>query len=71
MLKPEIGDLIIFDGSVFNSYGHVAIISNVTENEIEVIQQNCGTSTRVNYGLIYENSKFTVKENSILGWLKK
>ena len=33
-------------------------------------KQNCGTSTRVNYSLIYENSKFTVQESSILGWLK-
>jgi len=70
-LKPEIGNLIVFDGSVFNNYGHVAIVSKVSENEIEVIQQNCGTSTRVNYGLIYENSKFTIKESRILGWLKK
>ncbi len=28
--KPQVSDLIIFSGSVFNRYGHVAIISNVS-----------------------------------------
>ena len=40
--KPKVSDLIIFDGTTFNSYGHVAIISNVTDNSIEIIQQNPG-----------------------------
>jgi surface antigen len=31
-------DLIIFDGSVFNKFGHVAIVSKVSENEIELVQ---------------------------------
>jgi hypothetical protein len=35
-------DLIIFDGSVFNKFSHVAIVSKVSENEIELVQQNSG-----------------------------
>lgn len=34
--KPQPGDLLVFDGS----YGHVAIVSAVEEDEVEVIQQN-------------------------------
>jgi len=68
--KPEVGNIVVFDGSMFNRYGHVAIISKVSENEIEVIQQNCGTSARVDYPLIHKNSGFTIKESRILGWLK-
>lgn len=40
--KPEVGEIIIFDSNTFNKYGHVAIISNVTDTEIEIIQQNAG-----------------------------
>ena len=40
--KPKVDDLLIFSGSPFNEYGHVAIVSSVDENEIEIIQQNPG-----------------------------
>ncbi|MBX7183048.1 MAG: CHAP domain-containing protein, partial [Bacteroidia bacterium] len=33
--KPKVDDLLIFDGTTFNKYGHVAIVSNVTEKELE------------------------------------
>ncbi len=35
--KPNVDDLVIFDGTIFNTYGHVAIISEVTDTEIEII----------------------------------
>lgn len=38
--KPKEDDLLILDGTIFNKYGHVAIISNVADNVIEIIQQN-------------------------------
>ncbi|MEO8772932.1 MAG: CHAP domain-containing protein [Gelidibacter sp.] len=70
-LKPEVNDLIIFDANVFNPYGHVAIISKVNKNSIEVVQQNVGKNSRETFKLINKNNKWTVKGNGVLGWLRK
>ena len=67
--KPKVGGLIVFDGLFVNRYGHVAIISRVKEDEIEVIQQNCGLNSRANYVLIYDNGIYTIKGGDVLGWL--
>lgn len=40
--KPKVDDLLVFDGTTTNKYGHVAIISKVTDSKIEIIQQNPG-----------------------------
>ncbi len=71
--KPKISDLLIFDKTTFNQYGHVAIISNVTEKEIEIIQQNPGKSSksRATYPLENINGKWEIKSKYILGWLRK
>ena len=76
--KPKEGDLIIFPSNKFNHFGHVAIISKVTNNEIEVVQQNMGLSTRATYGLLKTDNGWEVKENfaslikiNPLGWLRK
>lgn len=36
--KPKVSDFLIFEGTTCNKYGHLAIISNVTEKEIEILQ---------------------------------
>jgi len=71
--KPKVDDLLIFDGTTFNRYGHVAIISNVTENEIEIIQQNPGpfSKSRVTFQLDSKDGKWEIKNKRILGWLRK
>ena len=71
--RPKVDDLIIFDGTAFNKYGHVAIISKVTENEIEIIQQNPGPSSksRATFSLDSQDGKWEIKNNQILGWLRK
>ncbi len=71
---PQQGDLVIFDASFFNSYGHVAIISNVTENSVEIIQQNPGqfSPSRKSYSIQYSKEKrWTFYSSRILGWLRK
>ena len=70
---PEVGDLLVLDGSVFNQYGHVAIISNVSGNEIEIIQQNPGpfSSSRASFNLMDIDGKYQIESNRILGWLRK
>jgi surface antigen len=72
-LKPRVNDILIFDANSFNPYGHVAIVSKVTEDEIEIIQQNPGRfrNTRETIDLIQVNNKWKLDKESILGWLRK
>lgn len=71
--KPQVGDLIVFDGNSFNPYGHVAIISEVRENEIEMIQQNPGPTapSRETIKLKTSEGKFRIGRSDCLGWLRK
>lgn len=71
--KPKVNDLVVYSKTIFNVYGHVSIISKVTENQIEVIQQNPGPygGTRAMYNLIYMDGKWQIDNDQILGWLRK
>lgn len=71
--KPEINDLLVFAGTEKNIYGHVAIVSKVTNNDIEIIQQNAGPfdATRERFKLIFEGGKWKIENNRVLGWLRK
>lgn len=55
--KPKVNDLLVYRGTAFNQYGHVAIVSEVTENNIEVIQQNPGPygKSRVKFSIRKKN----------------
>lgn len=69
--KPAVNDLIVMDGS---KYGHVAIISKVTETKIEIIQQNPGprASSRKKFKLKQiHDGKWKIESSRILGWLRK
>lgn len=70
-LKPKVNDVIIFDANVFNPYGHVAIISKVNKNTIEIVQQNVGKESRETFKLVNINNKWKVIGNGVLGWLRK
>lgn len=64
---PKIGDILIFGGK----YGHVAIVTKVTNSEVEVIQQNIYMSPRETFKLIVNNGKYTIGENTKPeGWLR-
>lgn len=70
--KPEVGDLLVFDGHSGNPYGHVAIVSGTTENSIEYIQQNPGPfgDSRALVELRYAEGKFELVSGRLLGWLR-
>jgi surface antigen len=70
LTSPNINDIIIFDKHLFNPYGHVAIVSEVNENNITIVQQNAGTfsDTREVYELNKINKHFYLNK-SVLGWL--
>lgn len=71
--KPQIGDLLVMDGTLFNSYGHVAIISMVTEDQVEIIQQNPGPfqPSRISFELQSSANHYHILDKRILGWLRK
>jgi surface antigen len=71
--KPKVNDLIVFDGNVYNPYGHVAIISKLSDNEIEIIQQNPGPSANSRASLKIQkiDDKWKIKSSQVLGWLGK
>lgn len=71
--KPKIGDLIVMDATIFNSFGHVAIVSDVKDESIEIIQQNSGpySSSRDQIDLKKDNNKWLIQNTRILGWLRK
>lgn len=71
--KPKANDLLIFSGTIFNKFGHVAIVSVVKGNKIEIIQQNAGetTNARETFSLKKINSKWSIDNYRVLGWLRK
>ena len=71
--KPKVNDLLVYAATTLNKYGHVSIVSKVTENKVEIIQQNPGPfgSSREKYELINKNGKWKIKNDRILGWLRK
>ena len=73
ILMPQVDDLLIFKGTLINRFGHVAIISKVSSNEIEIIQQNPGPfeKSRETFSLENKNGKWEIQDDKILGWLRK
>ncbi len=71
--KPQVNDLLVYDGTTFNKYGHVAIVSKVTDNKVEIIQQNSGAlgPSRETYKLINNDGKWKIEQGKALGWLRK
>ena len=72
-IQPKVGDLLIFDGNVFNRFGHVAIISNVAPIKIQIIQQNAGpfSQSRESFSVENTDGKWKIDNDRKLGWLRK
>jgi surface antigen len=69
--KPAVHDILIYGPQSGNPYGHVAIITEVTDKDIEIIQQNVGSRTRVRIPLVKYEKYWTVADYDVLGWLRK
>jgi len=70
--KPEVNDIIVFDGHLGNRYGHIAIISKVSEDHIEIIQQNPGPGdpSREELQIVLADDHWRVMHKRCLGWLR-
>lgn len=68
--KPQVEHIIVMGWS---RYGHVAIISKVSDNEIEIVQQNPGpnASSRALLPLIYKDGLWNIDSFRVLGYLRK
>lgn len=72
--KPKISDLIVMDKTITNPYGHVVIVSKVSDNNIEIIQQNPGpfSSSRAVFKLLKNSEgKWKIEHKEVMGWLRK
>lgn len=68
---PKVGDLLIYDSYPGNAFGHVAIISKVKKDSVEIVQQNMGVKTREMLPLVEFMGYYTVADYYVLGWLRK
>jgi surface antigen len=70
--KPEVGDIIVFRATQGNPYGHVAIVSKVGRNTMEIIHQNAGPNrpTRLKYDLKQNDGKWKMESRRAQGWLR-
>ena len=65
---PEPDDLIVFTDT---NYGHVAIVTKVTADTVEVIQQNVYGRTRDRYALSVKDGQYFVgTKRKPAGWLR-
>lgn len=68
-IKPKEDDLLVFRDT---KYGHVAIVTEVGEDYIEVVQQNILAKPRERYELKIEDNKYYVgTKKQPVGWLRK
>lgn len=71
--KPMVDDLIVFDGTAWNQYGHVAIISDVSDQDIEITQQNPGPfgESRIRLPLVKKSADtWSIDREDTLGFLR-
>jgi hypothetical protein len=69
--KPKVEDIIIYNATNTNPFGHMGIVTKVTNNKIEFVQQNFGTKTRQTLKLVEFQGIYTIADYDILGWLRK
>lgn len=75
---PQAGDIIVWDYSSDNKYGHVAIVREVGSDYIKVIQQNWGNSpgdSSYKFSMTVSGGQYTVSKpsrgaGSVKGWLR-
>jgi len=73
VFKPRVNDILVFDKTSWNPFGHVAIVSRTSDHSIEIVQQNVGgkADARETLDLSRIGEKWKVKGDSVRGWLRK
>ena len=70
---PAVEDIVVYGPWLLNRFGHVAIVSRVDANGIEVIQQNPGPfgPSREWHPLKLVDGRWHVEHGRLLGWLRR
>ena len=68
-MPPEPEDLIVFGPTLLNPYGHVAIVTEVGDGSLKIIQQNT-FSSRETLSLSTEAGGYRISAQNTLGWLR-
>lgn len=68
---PQPRDILVYGPGDGNPYGHIAIVSAVNDDEIEIVQQNYGLETRKKIKIARYMDIITVADYNVLGWLRK
>ena len=71
--RPQVNDILVFRGRSPRGFGHVAIVTRVSEERVYIIQQNAGSprNARTSYRLRRQGGRWKVAHPRILGWLRK
>ncbi|MEE9438788.1 MAG: CHAP domain-containing protein [Saprospiraceae bacterium] len=68
--KPQIGDMVVYNASPENPFGHTGIICEMGQYHIVMMQQNFGTKTRQKLTLAEFQGIYTIADYDVLGWLR-
>lgn len=66
VFKPQADDIVVYAG---DEYGHVAIITEVGEDYINIIQQNVGRATRHTIPFLIHKNHYYIMNKTIIGFL--
>lgn len=69
--KPKVDDILVFQTEGINVYGHIGIISEVSDTHVEMVQQNYGTKSRITFPIKQVLGRYYVDEKEVLGWLSR
>lgn len=71
--SPMPDDLVVMGPAMFNTYGHVAIVSRVDEDRVEIVQQNSGPvgTSREYLPLEIAEGRYYIRDANVMGWLRK
>ncbi|MBX2981197.1 MAG: CHAP domain-containing protein [Flavobacteriales bacterium] len=73
LTKPRSDDLLVYSATGDEQYGHVALISEVLGDSLEIIQQNPGPDkpARERYSIVFSEDRWYIENGRIRGWLRK
>jgi len=70
--RPRPDDLVIIGASPSNGFGHLFIITKVTRDAVEFIQQNPGSNnpSRGRFPLRTKDNRYFIEADQLVGWLR-
>ncbi len=67
---PKVDDILVYGPHANNPFGHVAIISEVGDDYVEIVHQNKKDKPRLRIKLVKFMDYYTIADFNIKGWLR-